>query len=293
MTRSNAIRTATLIALPFLLLPLGVWIVYSAAELWPGQVASFYPWQGARWLLTVVYVGGAILGWRAGRPIWFYPWLGFAVYDTVATLMQFALEPLARLWVAVLGDGPTVILGQFLYMMVISMSPFLAAYLWFRWRPHQRLLAAFTAFPPAALTFPLILTAVTVEDVGGVPSGMMQVGMEGMPPIATLLATIFAAICAVLFWRPPPVLFRDRSNFAQVVILFGGVLLCHSLFVIILIVFSFGEQFFFDDLPLVLVSASLGWLILSAPLLLPPLLQRLIRLISVQPAIASLQQSGG
>ena len=31
-----------------------------------------------RWSLRAVYIGGAYLGWRAGRPRWFYPWLGFA-----------------------------------------------------------------------------------------------------------------------------------------------------------------------------------------------------------------------
>ena len=118
---------------------------------------------------------------------------------------------------------------------------------------------------------------------------MMQLGIEGMPPLATFVAAVSAAICAVLFWRPPMALFRGRENFARMVVLFGGVPLSHSLFLIPLIVFSFGETLGgFDDAPLFLISAGLGWLILSGPLLLPPLLQRLIHLLSAKRAIASL-----
>ena len=48
--------------------------------------------QGVIWSLRVIYVGGAFVGWRAGRPPWFYPWLGFASYAAVAALLQFALR---------------------------------------------------------------------------------------------------------------------------------------------------------------------------------------------------------
>ena len=84
-------------------------------------------------------------------------------------------------------------------------------------------------------------------------------------------------------------LFRGRENLARMVVLFGGVPLSHSFFLIPLIVFSFGETLgSFDDAPLFLISAGLGWLILSGSLLFPPLLQRLIRLLRVERAIACL-----
>lgn len=289
MNRTNTIRTSALLALPFLLLPAGVWLVNTSAEIWQVEVAWFYPWQGARWLLRAVYVGGAVMGWRAGRPIWFYPWLGFAVYEVVAVLMLLAAGPLARLWVTLLGDGPIIMLGGVLYLLVVSSSPCLAVSLWRRKQPLQRLLAAFTVFPAAALTLPLFFSAVIAEDSGGLPNGMMQLGIEGMPPLATLVAAVSAAICAVFFWRPPMALFRGRENLARMVFLFGGVPLSHSLFLIPLIAFSFGETLGgFDDAPLFLISAGLGWLILSGPLLFPPLLQRLIRLLRVERAIACL-----
>ena len=289
MNRTYTIRTAALIALPFLLLPAGVWLVNTAAELWHSEVAWFYPWQAVRWLMRFAYVGGAFMGWRAGRPIWFYPWLGFAVYEVVAVLMLLAAGPLARLWVTLLGNGPILMLGGVLYLMVVSFSPCLAVSLWRRKQPLQRPLAAFAVFPPAALTLPIFFSAVIAEDSGGLPNGMMQLGIEGMPPLATLVAAVSAAICAVLFWRPPMALFRGRENFARMVVLFGGVPLSHSLFLIPLIVFSFGETLGgFDDAPLFLISAGLGWLILSGSLLFPPLLQRLIRLLRVERAIACL-----
>ena len=87
MNRIGAIRTATLIALPFLLLPAGIWLGLSAARQFP--VLDW--WGVVRWSVRAVYIGGAYWGWRAGRPRWFYPWLGFAVYEAVATLLSLAV----------------------------------------------------------------------------------------------------------------------------------------------------------------------------------------------------------
>ena len=157
MNGTYTIRTAALIALPFLLLPAGVWLVNTAAELWHSEVAWFYPWQAVRWLMRFAYVGGAFMGWRAGRPIWFYPWLGFAVYEVVAVLMLLASGPLVHLWVTILGDGPIVILGGLLYMLVVSFSPSFAVFLWLGRQPLPEPLAVYTAFPSAALTIPLYL----------------------------------------------------------------------------------------------------------------------------------------
>ena len=87
MNRTGAIRTATLIALPFLLLPAGIWLGLTAARQFP-----ILDWWGVvRWSVRAVYIGGAYWGWRAGRPRWFYPWLGFAVYEAVATLLSLAV----------------------------------------------------------------------------------------------------------------------------------------------------------------------------------------------------------
>lgn len=283
MNRTHTFRAAALIALPFLLLPAGVWLANTAAESWSIEAAAFHPWQGVRWLLRAAYVGGAFIGWRAGRPIWFYPWLGFAVYEAVAVLLLLAAGSTARLGVTMLDAGPAVVLGQFLFALLVSFSPSIAVSLWRGKKPLQPPLAAYTAFPLAALTLPLILSA-AIQKEGMMPSGMLQAGVEGMPPFATLLAAILAAIFAVLYWRPPLALFRGRANSAGMAVLFGGVPLCHFLFLTVLIVYSFGEQLdYIGDLQIFLISVGLGWLILSAPLLLPPLLYLPARLLKSSP----------
>ena len=157
MNGTNTIRTSALLALPFLLLPAGVWLVNTSAEIWQVEVAWFYPWQGARWLLRAVYVGGAFMGWRAGRPIWFYPWLGFAVYEVVAVLMLLAAGPLARLWVTLLGNGPILMLGGVLYLMVVSFSPCLAVSLWRRKQPFAKAVGGLCCIPPRRIDIAHIL----------------------------------------------------------------------------------------------------------------------------------------
>ncbi|MDE0197231.1 MAG: hypothetical protein OXK78_03495 [Caldilineaceae bacterium] len=287
MNRTHTFRTAALIALPFLLLPAGIWLTNTAAQLWYIEAAPFQPWQGVRWLLRALYVGGAILGWRARRPIWFYPWLAFAVYEAVAVLMSLVVDLLAPFWDSFLAYAPTslsettpLLLAAAFYLLVLPLSPSLALYLWPGRQPLQKPLAAYAAFPPAALTFPLISAVAIVEDVGGMPRGMMQLGVEGMPPLATLFAAVCAVTCAIVFWRPPLALLRMRANLAQKAVLTGGVPLCHLIYLTTLVVYSFREQLVFtEDYQLFLISIGLGWLILSGPFLLPPLLQFPARLL--------------
>lgn len=294
MTLTRPFRTAALIALPFLLLPASVWLTNTTAELWYIEAAPFQPWQGVRWLLRLIYIGGAILGWRTRRPIWFYPWLGFAVYEVAAVLILLVAGAIASLWVTMLGDGPAVVLGQFLFALAVSLSPTFAVSLWRRKQLLQGHLAAFTLFPPAALTLPLLFSATIVSDVGGMPKGLLQYDMEGMPPLATLAAAVTAAIFAVLFWSPPRALSRDRKNPARMAVLFGAVPITHLFFWIILITFSFGERFDLQgDSWLFLISTGLGWLILSAPLLLPTLLQLPGRLLKSTPEMLLRSAVGG
>lgn len=290
MNRTHSIRTAALIALPFLLLPAGVWLANTTAELWYIESAPFQPWQGVRWLQRFVYIGGAILGWRARRPIWFYPWLSFAVYETVAVLMLLAVGLLAHFWNPFLEyvlasslSTTLLLLAAAFYLLVLPFSPSLAVYLWPGRQPPEKPLIAYTAFPPAALTIPLVLATAIVED-----GGMAQFATEGMPPLATLFAAVCAATSAVLFWRPPLALFRGRTKLAQMAVLFGGVPLCHSLFWTILIGYSFGEQFDYkNDIQLILTTAGLGWLILSGPLLVPPFVHWLIGKLGIENTLAS------
>lgn len=286
MNRSHTFLTAALIALPFLLLPAGVWLTNATAEFWYIEVSPFQPWEGVRWLMRIIYVCGAILGWRAGRPIWLYPWLGFAIYESVASLMLFTAWPLLLHWTNSLELGSIFALGFLLYILVVSFSPSAAVFLWRKKHPLQEPLAAYILFPPAALTLPLVLSAIMQFDGEGMPRGMLQSGLEGMPPIATLAAAVAAAIFAVLFLSPPRALSRVQRNSARMAVLIGAVPVTHLFFWSILIIFSFGERFdVLGDSWLYLTSTGLGWLILTVPMFLLPLLQLPVRMLKSIPKI--------
>ena len=135
-----------LVVLPYMLLPFAVWLAANAPDPLPASQWS----QGVRWSLRAAYFGGAFLGWRAGRPHWFYPWLGFAVYGAVAALLQFALRIMA--W----GDeNSQVLMG--IVLIPLAFSPYFVAAIWLGWHRSQRLMAAYTVFPHAALTIPLFI----------------------------------------------------------------------------------------------------------------------------------------
>ena len=144
MNGTYTIRTAAFTALPFLLLPFAVWLAANAPDPLPASQWS----QGVRWSLRAAYFGGAFLGWRAGRPHWFYSWLGFAVYGAVSALLQFTLSVMTS------GNGfSLLILG--IVLIPLAFSPYFVVAIWLGWHRSQRLLAAYTVFPHAALTIPL------------------------------------------------------------------------------------------------------------------------------------------
>ena len=266
MNGTYTFRAAALIALPFLLLPASAWLAVNAPEPLPANIWS----QGVLWSLRAVYIGGAYLGWLAGRPRWFYSWLGFAVYAAVASLLQLTIAILS--W----GDSRSLSwLGVFL--IPLAFSPYFAAAAWLGWQRSQRLLAAYTVFPHAGLTIPLFSLA-----IGELSGGDRQ---------GTLLAAAGAAVVATVFWSTPLTQWRKGEKWEQAVLLFGGVLLTQTMFLIgstSLGNFRQNPSILLLLLPLIV----LGWLILSGPLLLPPLLQRLIRLPKVEHTIDSLWQKG-
>ncbi len=266
MNGTYTFRTATRIALPFLLLPASAWLAVNAPEPLPANIWS----QGVLWSLRAIYIGGAFLGWLAGSPRWFYPWLGFAVYAAVAALLQLTIAIMS--W----GDSRSLSwLGIFL--IPLAFSPYFAAAIWLGWQRSQRLLAAYTVFPHAGLTIPLFSLA-----IGEISGGDWQ---------GTLLAAAGAAAVATVFWSTPLTQWRRGEKWEQAVLLFGGVILTQTLF---LIGYTFLGNFAgsLSALLLLIPLIVLGWLILSGPLLLPPLLQRLIRLPKAGHAIDSLWQKG-
>ena len=178
MTPTQTIRTAALIALPFTLLPAAYWLAGNA----PAPAPPGLWLQGVIWSLRVVYVGGAFIGWQAGRPQWFYPWLGFASYAAVAVLLQFAIP---------LMDWSSGVFAVFLDYAIISLvfSPYFVTALRVGWRRSQRVLGAYTVFPHAALIIPLF------QLVGG--------DVFGHDLRFLTLSALSAAAFAALYWRPP------------------------------------------------------------------------------------------
>ena len=228
-----------------------------------------------RWSVRAVYIGGAYWGWRAGRPRWFYPWLGFAVYEAVATLLSLAVLVMDGLFFRHNG-AVAGYLG--LALFPLAFAPYIAVALWVGWQRSQRLLAAYTVFPHAALTIPLALYV----DVGA----MLQLTWVG-----TLLSAVAAALCAVLFWILPSIILPRHENLGRAAVLFGGVLLCQLFSLVSAGILELGGSIVI--LYLLIPLTGLGWLILSGPLLLPPLLQWLIRAQKAEGAIASLSQKAG
>ena len=266
MNGTFTFRTAALIALPFLLLPAAVWLAVNAPEPLPATIWS----QGVRWSLRAIYIAGAYLGWLAGRPRWFYPWLGFAVYGAVAALLQLAFGIMT--W----GDSSSPFwLG--VVLIPLAFSPYFAAATWLGWQRSQRMLAAYTVFPHAGLTIPLFLLVIG-EIAGAELQGALQ-------------SAAGAAVVAIIFWSTPLTSWRRGKKWEQAALLFGSVILTQALFLTSYAnVVDFRQSL--SALLLLIPLVGLGWLILSGPLLLPPLLQWLIRLLKAEHAVTSLWQKG-
>ena len=267
MIRTDTFRSSALIALPFMLLPAAFWLADNA----PGPIPAGGWQQGVIWSLRIIYFGGAFVGWQSGRPRWFYPWLGFAVYAAVASLLQFALRVIA--W------GPSYPLAFLGYILVLlAFTPYFAASLWLGWRRPQRLHAAYTVFPHAALIIPLVL--------------LVDGGMSGGDWRGALLSAIGAAAVAILYWRLPSMFGRREQIWPQAALLYGGVILTHALF---LASFSYmeGLRGVLNALIMLVPLVGMGWVILSGPILLPPLAQWLIRALKAEKIIdAFLKQVG-
>ena len=261
MHRIFTFLTAALIALPFLLLPAAFWLGINvpdslSPDLWRPTVI---------WSLRIIYVSGALIAWRTGPPLWFHTWLGFAVYAAVATLLQFALSVME--WESGVFQ---VVLGFLL--ILFAFSPYFVTVLWAGWHKSKRLLAAYTVFPHAALILPLVLLVQT-DSIGG-------------DLRFVLLSAVGAAAFASLFWLPSSTRLYSQKSWPRAALLFGGVIITNMLF---LLGYGYAENLrgvlsmFMTLIPL----AGLAWLILSGPLLLPALVQWLLRILGIDKNLAS------
>ncbi|MXY91910.1 MAG: SPFH domain-containing protein [Caldilineaceae bacterium SB0664_bin_27] len=261
MSRTFSFHTAALIAIPFLLVPAAFWLGINI----PDSISPERWRLGVIWSLRIIYVGGAFVGWLAGRPHWFHSWVGFAVYAAVATLLQFALSVMG--W----QSGVFAAVLEILFIL-FAFSPYFVNVVWAGWHSSNRLLAVYTVFPHAALIIPLALL-VQGESVG---SNWRFV----------LLSAAAAAVIALLFRLPSATrLFNDKS-WPRATLLFGGVIFTNMLF---LLSYGYVENLrgimgmFTVLIPLV----GLAWLILSGPLLLPPLVKWLIGILGFEKAFTS------
>ena len=272
MNRTRTVPTAALIALPFLLLPAGVWASEAVYE----STSDLQSWWAVRWTLRAAYVGGAILGWWAGRPRWFYPWLGFASYEATAVLLSLfsSIVPDGQYLFCTLAislftfgisaafipieAGPSFWPRDFLLFLLVF-APFLAITFGVGWKSSRRLLALYTVFPHAALTLPLLI--------------FVERGIFSSEDYLVLLpSAVTAAFFAVWFsW-----LASDESlaqwDWGALLILVHGVMFAATGLL-------FG--YFLKNPPLneiavlfgLILPTYAGWMILSITLLLPPLLR--------------------
>lgn len=226
-----------LIALPYLLLPAGMALTLFAQSLnpTPGNETG---WWVARWAVRLLFVAGAYAGWRAGRPRWFYPWLGFAVYEVVATLLAGA-GLLEGAWILLAG--------------LFSLTPYFLTIFWIGRSQPQ--LASYTVLSQAGLAYPLLFF--TLPEAFG-SQGWFLVAGAGT-------SAIFLAFVAVYFWRNPPDFVRWQAHTWRWLLLYGGV--AGSVFLQILLI-VLREESGLLALFLVFPLAAAGWLILSFPPLL-------------------------
>ncbi|HIQ06348.1 MAG TPA: hypothetical protein EYH31_11805 [Anaerolineae bacterium] len=244
MKRTDQYFSTVFICLPYTLLLLFLLLQASTALL-PGTVAVV-AWWVLRWLLRAGFVGGAYLGWRQGKPIWFFPWLGFAVYEAVATLLG------GTIWLAErLASSVAVMVLVVLPLLAIAFAPYLIAALWSA--RHDRLLAVYTVFPHAALTVPLFV--------------LVRYRMFGQPADWLLKASLVPLLIAMEAAAVFPCVTRHR----RWALLYAAMVLAQVIFSLSASVFSGGPwiEALFLGIPL----GMLGGLILSGPLILLVLAQ--------------------
>jgi regulator of protease activity HflC (stomatin/prohibitin superfamily) len=228
-----------LCALPYLLLLAFFALAAALDSVQPLRPAVPALWWLLRWGLRLTFLAGALIGWRRGRPRWFYPWLGFAIYELVALPLALTMWLLGR----GVADSALSFFALGLPLLALSFaSYFIITPLVAR---RDRLLAAYTVFPHAALTAPLFL--------------VVQRDMLGPMALAGLIPILVAAAASGLFGR----LHSSRTRWGLLV---AGVLLCQTAFVVsaTLAVGEFHPSALFP-LPILWL---LGLVILFGPMLL-------------------------
>lgn len=146
--------TPLLAVTPYLLLLATVLLTQMA--FWVDGALANQVWSVLRWIVRLLLVGGAYLGWRLTndqpRPRWWYSWLGFATYELVGLLLLGAIALMSSMTQMLPFLAPAgLLLGALAFLPYIVVAIIVA-------HQEQRL-ALFTVFPHAALTAPLFFLA--------------------------------------------------------------------------------------------------------------------------------------
>lgn len=220
-----------------------------------------------RWLLALLYLAGAYLGWRlyeqADRPSWWYPWLGFATYELVALLLLAVNWLLSQLTTISNSWG-----WLYLVLLPLAFLPYFGVALWMA--THNQQVALFTLFPQAALTLPLFLL---------IGRGFFGNSLESEILWSALAPTLVAGLVTGL-WLTWPV---PQRTF----LLYAGVILSQLALAVGL---TWQDSSRLLALLLTLPLSMLGLLILVGPLVLLPLLNFVLRRITADEGATVRQQ---
>ena len=185
---SNKAQESALIAVPYIaLLALALVAVAFLSWLEPGSAAI---WTALRWLVRAGFVAGAVWAWRwrtqEPRPLWVYVWLGFATYEVVASLL------ILMVWMVELVEQTSALVVLLVVpLLILAFVPEVIVAWWVGLRSPVH--AAYTVFPHAAATVPLLLLS------GIVP---LEPNMSGAI-LATLPVLVLAAVAAILYAYVP------------------------------------------------------------------------------------------
>ncbi len=150
----RVLSAPVLAIIPYLLLLTTV--LLTQMVFWVDDALANQLWSVLRWIVRLLLVGGAYLGWRLTndqpRPRWWYSWLGFATYEIIGLLLLGAIALMSSVTqIAPFVVSAGLLLGALAFLPYVVVAIIVA-------HQEQRL-ALFTVFPHAALTAPLFFLA--------------------------------------------------------------------------------------------------------------------------------------
>lgn len=249
----RVLSAPVLAIIPYLLLLTTV--LLTQMVFWVDDALANQLWSVLRWIVRLLLVGGAYLGWRLTndqpQPRWWYSWLGFATYEIIGLLLLGAIALMSSVTqIAPFVVSAGLLLGALAFLPYVVVAIIVA-------HQEQRL-ALFTVFPHAALTAPLFFLAMGRALAPELDQSMLQ----GM------VLPLLIALIAVAWWTWQPA----EPGYGS---LYGGVAAGQVAFALSL-AWLLGEPLaLLGDIPLIILGTG----ILSGPLLLLPLWRLVLQVI--------------